>query len=96
MHAIFADSSSPSFSTARLAEFRSPSPAELEIFSSLAGPVQQVARNRTIRREGDTPQSIYMLLEGWAISSMTLADGGRQIFGGDFPEEDFVAKGLEL
>lgn len=79
MHAIFDDSSPPSFSTARLAEFRSPSPTELEIFSSLAGPVQQIARSRTIRREGDPPQSIHMLLEGWAISSMTLADGGRQI-----------------
>ncbi|HWV13399.1 MAG TPA: Crp/Fnr family transcriptional regulator [Sphingobium sp.] len=62
-----------------MAEFRAPSPAELEIFSSLAGPVQQIARNRTIRREGDAPQSVYMLLEGWVLSSMTLADGGRQI-----------------
>lgn len=79
MRAVPDDSSPLVFSQARLAEFRSPSPAELEIFSSLAGPVQQIARNRTIRREGDAPQSVYLLLDGWALSSMTLADGGRQI-----------------
>lgn len=45
----------------------------------MAGPVQQVARHRTIRREGDPVQSVYMLLEGWAISSIALADGRRQI-----------------
>jgi CRP/FNR family transcriptional regulator, anaerobic regulatory protein len=67
------------FPQARLTEFRSPSPAELEIFASLAGPVQSVARNRTIRREGDRPQSVYMLVDGWVLSSMTLADGSRQI-----------------
>jgi CRP/FNR family transcriptional regulator, anaerobic regulatory protein len=68
-----------SFPQARLTEFRSPSPAELEIFASLASPVQTVARHRTIRREGDRPQSVYMLVEGWVLSSMTLADGSRQI-----------------
>jgi CRP-like cAMP-binding protein len=62
-----------------LTEFRSPSPAELEILASIAGPTQSVARHRTIRREGDRPQSIYMLIEGWVVSSMTLADGSRQI-----------------
>ena len=79
MRAFSEDSLSPAFPRARLAEFHSPSAAEFEILDGLASPIQQVARNRTIRREGDPPQSVYMLAEGWVLSSMTLADGGRQI-----------------
>ena len=96
MRAIFDDSSPLAFSTARLAEFRSPSPAELEIFASLAGPVQQIARTRTIRREGDSPQSVYMLLEGWVLSSMTLADGGRQIAKVHLPGDILGAPSIAL
>jgi CRP/FNR family transcriptional regulator, anaerobic regulatory protein len=62
-----------------LSEFLSPTPAEFDIFVNLAGPVQEVARHRQIRREGDRPQSVYLLVEGWALSSATLPDGGRQI-----------------
>lgn len=76
----FPDESSPlAHSRARLAEFSSPTPAEFDLLASLAGPLQQIGRHRTIRREGDRPQSVYMLAEGWALSSMTLADGRRQI-----------------
>lgn len=79
MRAFTDDPTGAPFPQARLTEFRSPSPAELEIFGSMAGPIQSVARHRTIRREGDRPQCVYMLVEGWVMSCMTLADGRRQI-----------------
>ena len=76
----FPDESFPlAHSRARLAEFAAPTAAEFDFLVSLAGPVQQVARRRTIRREGDRPQSVYLLAEGWVLSSMTLPDGSRQI-----------------
>ena len=79
MHAFPDDSSRLPHSRARLSEFLSPTPADFDFFVSLAGPLQEVARHRPIRREGDHPQSLYLLVEGWALSSATLPDGGRQI-----------------
>lgn len=76
----FVEESSPlAHSRARLAEFASPTPVEFDLLVSLAGPLQQMARRRTIRREGDRPHSVYMLAEGWVLSSVTLPDGSRQI-----------------
>ncbi|WP_231567924.1 Crp/Fnr family transcriptional regulator [Sphingobium herbicidovorans] len=79
-----------------MTEFRSPSPAELAILASLAGPVQSVARHRTIRREGDRPQSVYMLVEGWVLSSITLADGSRQILKVHLPGDILGAPSIAL
>ncbi|EQA99814.1 hypothetical protein L288_19210 [Sphingobium quisquiliarum P25] len=79
MRALSDDQPPLGYSRARLSEFLSPTPAEFDLFVGLAGPIQQVERHRTIRREGDRPQSVYLLVEGWVLSSMTLPDGSRQI-----------------
>lgn len=62
----------------------------------MAGPVQQVARHRTIRREGDRVQSVYMLLDGWALSSITLADGRRQIVKAHLPGDILGSPSIAL
>lgn len=96
MRAFSEDPPALPHSHARLSEFRSPSPAEFAIFASLAGPVQPVARHRAIRREGDRLESVYLLVEGWALSSMTLADGSRQILKIHLPGDVLGAPSIGL
>lgn len=39
----------------------------------------QIARHAVLRREGETPRHIYLLLDGWVASSVLLPGGERQI-----------------
>lgn len=42
-------------------------------------PPVRLARHAVLRREGETPRSIYLLLDGWMASSVLLPGGERQI-----------------
>ncbi len=41
--------------------------------------VREIGPRRDLIREGDTPRSVFMVLEGWASRYKTLPDGRRQI-----------------
>ena len=43
------------------------------------GAVREVRPRRDLIREGDSPRSVYLILEGWACRYKTLPDGRRQI-----------------
>jgi CRP-like cAMP-binding protein len=43
--------------------------------------VREVAARRDLVREGDTPRSVFLVLEGWACRYKTLPDGRRQVVG---------------
>lgn len=66
----------PSF---RLREFACLSDGEIEAIRALGGPPIDVAKNTAIRSEGSTDRSIYLLTDGWALSSLLLRNGERQI-----------------
>lgn len=46
---------------------------------SLAGNVEQVDAKRDIVSEGDKPEHVYLMLQGWAARYKMLPDGSRQI-----------------
>lgn len=46
-----------------------------------AGPVRRVAPRRDLIVEGDVSRQLFVVLEGWAARTKTLADGRRQIVG---------------
>lgn len=54
--------------------------------TSLCGDVLQVARRNDITKEGDRPDYVHVMLQGWGARYKTLRDGSRQIV-------DFVIPG---
>lgn len=67
------------FALQRLSEFGPPSDNELFLLNNAAGPPAPVARQGVIRSQGEPPEFIYMLLDGWVCSAATLRTGERQI-----------------
>ena len=67
------------FPLQRLSEFGSMSPAELAMLDRAVDPPVRLARLAIMRSQGDAPDSIYLLQEGWACSSVTLPSGERQL-----------------
>jgi CRP-like cAMP-binding protein len=51
--------------------------AELARISSL--PARTISARRNLIREGDCPQAVYLIMEGWACQYRELDDGRRQI-----------------
>ena len=64
---------------ARIAAFAELSEADVADLMPLAGATREFRRGERLFNEGDTTQSPYLLLEGWAASSMSVADGTRQM-----------------
>jgi CRP-like cAMP-binding protein len=58
--------------------------------------VREVAARRDLIREGDRPQHIYLLLEGWASRYKTLPDGRRQTVAFFLPGDMFDTEVLPL
>jgi CRP-like cAMP-binding protein len=63
----------------RLHEFASLTPGEVERIRALAEPSVRLPRHTILRREGEPPQAIWLLVDGWVAASMLLPDGERQI-----------------
>jgi CRP/FNR family transcriptional regulator len=55
------------------------SPEEQAAVSDALEPLQSWPRHHVIRREGAAPTHLYLLVEGWVASSITLASGRQQI-----------------
>jgi CRP-like cAMP-binding protein len=67
------------FPLQRLSEFGAPSTDDLAALDSIAGPPLAFGRQAIIRQQGEPPEHVYMLLEGWVSSAVTLRSGERQI-----------------
>lgn len=69
----------PNYPLTRFHEQASLSDQEAEILRGLGEPEIVYRRNATIRRDREPVGGIYLLLEGWATSSIRLPAGQRQI-----------------
>lgn len=63
----------------RLVAFGQLDESEHDLFRQLAGPPIDYAARETVRRQGDRNEGVFMLWEGWVLSSLSFADGSRQI-----------------
>lgn len=63
----------------RLAAFADLSPQDLAALIPMAGKTREFKRGEQLLHEGDESRSLYLLLEGWTASTITLADGARQM-----------------
>ncbi|MBB3694253.1 Crp/Fnr family transcriptional regulator [Sphingomonas sp. BK580] len=53
--------------------------ADIERIQAMGEPPMRLARHAVLRREGEPPRFIYLLIEGWVASSVLLPGGDRQI-----------------
>lgn len=67
------------FSTNRLDAFADISEAEAGVLRRLAGAPATVAAGEILRSEGAANHGVFLLLDGWVVSSVTFDDGARQI-----------------
>lgn len=66
----------------RLANFTRLSPEDQEGLERISrGNVRRVPARRDLIGEGDTPRSVFLILEGWACRYKQLPDGRRQVVG---------------
>ena len=63
-----------------LSEFGELSEKELVRLAEAVGPPVSFARQGVIRHQGEMPDTIYLLQEGWVCSAVTLPSGERQLF----------------
>lgn len=63
----------------RFQEFGPLNKNELEAINTLGLPPTSFSRHQIIRREGEKPAEVFLLLQGWVASCIILPDGGRQI-----------------
>jgi CRP-like cAMP-binding protein len=52
---------------------------DLNALASMCGDTRSVGARRHITREGDRPENVHFMLEGWAARYKSLPDGARQI-----------------
>ncbi|GMM92613.1 Crp/Fnr family transcriptional regulator [Qipengyuania sp. MTN3-11] len=52
---------------------------DIHQLAAMGGPVRQLARGEEIRAEDDAPARLHLLIQGWAASAITLANGSRQL-----------------
>ena len=64
---------------AKLEAFAPLPPEDREALARVSRHVQDMAARRTIIREGDRPDHIHLVVDGWAARYKLLADGRRQI-----------------
>lgn len=55
------------------------SPEDLQAMEGLCGDARDVPARRNIIREGDRPDHVHVMVEGWAARYKLLPDGARQI-----------------
>jgi len=63
----------------RLEPFGALDAVEVAFFGAMLGPQVPYGARDTIRREGEPNRGTFLLVEGWAVSSVGFADGSRQI-----------------
>lgn len=63
----------------RLLEFFELTSDELDLLERLRGPAARFARHAEIRRAGDKVKGVFLLLEGWVLSSAEMPGGQRQV-----------------
>lgn len=63
----------------KLASFTDLAPEDFARIDDLAVDVRTVRAKSSLIREGDRPEVVFLLLEGWAYRYKVLPDGGRQI-----------------
>jgi CRP/FNR family transcriptional regulator, anaerobic regulatory protein len=63
----------------RLDEFVPLTPGDVKLAEEWSRNTRRIARNETIRREGEPVAGVFFLLEGWVGSSVMLRDGRRQM-----------------
>jgi len=63
----------------RLLEFFELTSDELDLLERLRGPAARFARHAEIRRAGDKVQGVFLLLDGWVLSSAEMPGGQRQV-----------------
>ena len=63
----------------RLGIFASLSEAEKAMLDNLTGDVRTVAVRTNILRDGERPEHLHLIVEGWAARYKILANGSRQI-----------------
>lgn len=66
-------------SPSRVGEFVRLTEDEHRLVQSVLDPVQHCPRHHVLRREGNEPTHVYLLVEGWVASSLSLACGRQQI-----------------
>ncbi|MCA1750160.1 MAG: cyclic nucleotide-binding domain-containing protein, partial [Sphingomonadales bacterium] len=64
----------------KLSRFVELSKAEREALGRFTRRTSSLARHDHLLREGDKPEKMHLLLEGWACRYKLLSDGKRQIF----------------
>lgn len=63
----------------KLSRFVDLSPEDVAKLNDLAADVRRYQAKRTLIREGDRPEVVFLLLKGWACRYKVVSDGGRQI-----------------
>ena len=69
----------PEFPLNRFSDMVELSPEEAEMLRVLGEPPVRYRRHAVIRREGEPVKGIYLMIAGWACSSIMLPSGLRQI-----------------
>lgn len=52
---------------------------DLDLLAALTGDVREFGARRDIIREGEKPDHVHLMLEGWSCRYQLLPDGGKQI-----------------
>lgn len=65
----------------RLQAFTRLSQGDLDAIERLSRKAREVLPRRDLIREGETPRSIFLILDGWACRYKQLPDGRRQVVG---------------
>jgi CRP-like cAMP-binding protein len=73
------------FPSHRLFEFGMLPASDRDMLHQMAESVRRYPRKTVIRSEGDVPDAIYLLQEGWVASSQSAADGKDHIVGVHLP-----------
>ena len=78
----------------RLAGFAKLHPSEIERLLQFEGPTSEFERGDVIRSEGE--RELYLVVDGWAASAVTLADGSRQLITANLPGDILGLPGLAM
>src|SRR5215211_6204911 len=67
--------------TRKLSRFASFDDAEIAALEQLSAVTENLPRGRDLIRQGERPDHLFLLLDGWAYRYKVLEDGRRQILG---------------
>lgn len=82
--------------TSRLSAFAHLTEDEFALLKSLAAPPRALKRGAHVLDEGEETCTCYLLLDGWAASTITMVDGARQMIKVYLPGDMLALPGLAL